>query len=123
MAKKFKNKKYRDLGLVVNSTGVANNGYADSDIIYGCEWANKLIFKIKATQSYSIFIQKYNSNGVSDTVNTVGTGFGATGASYAGYSASESTGACILGYGFKVRIQNKSGAAAGDFECYLEVKA
>lgn len=123
MPKKIKSKTYENLGLVVNETDVANNGYADSRIFYGYEWVNKLIFKIKATQGYSIFIQKYTPDGIYDGLNTVGTGFGQTYSSYAGYSAGETTGACIIGYGFRVRIQNKSGADAGDFECYLEVKA
>jgi len=123
MAKRIKTKQYENLGLIINETGILNNAYAESRIFYGYEWVNKLIFKIKATQGFSIFIQKVDSNGITDGNNTVGTGFSQTYSSYYGYSADSSTGACIIGYGFKVRIQNKSGADAGNFECHLEVKA
>lgn len=123
MAKKLKNRKYANLGLVIDTSGVVNNDYAMSDIFYGYDWVKSMIFKFNSSHSYNAYIRKINFDDIEDGLNTIGTGFGATGATNYGWTLTPGTsGTPLIGHAFRVVMQNKSGGATATFKCYVEVK-
>lgn len=108
---------YEDLGLIIDSSGIANNGVAESQIFANYEWVNNLIFKVQSDQSYDLYLYKINSYGISDWGNAIATGLSGTSTAFAGIAAN-----VPIGCKFKIALINKSGGALATFKLYLEVK-
>lgn len=118
MAKKLKSKGYQDLGLLIDVTGIADEALSWSNKIYNLQHVKQIICHCLSTQAYELYVRKSNEDGVLDWGNAIATGLGATGAAYAGITIDTTT--SILGYAVEFGMKNKSGAAAANFELYVQ---
>jgi hypothetical protein len=114
-------RKYEDKGKIIEETSVAENAVAYSDWFTNSEWINKMIFKIKSTKPYEIYIYRRNKAEITDYGSLIIASLPASSPSYAGVSVTDEK--VNVGYEFRIGIVNKSGdASTADIEAHLEVK-
>jgi hypothetical protein len=118
MAKKLVSSKYRDLGLVIDATSIANDALAYSEYFYNLSTYKRFVFHCKASQAWELYCTKMQNDGTNDWGNVIATGLSATSTAYSGISIYATTSIC--GYGLRFGMKNKSGAAAADFELYVQ---
>ena len=113
MSKKIINDKFRDLGTVISATGIANDGYAYSDVIYDVEKYTRAVFHCKSNQAWELYCFKVREDGTIDWGNSVTIGLSATSTAFSGLTIDAI--ASINGYGIKFGMKNKSGGAVAAF--------
>jgi hypothetical protein len=120
MAKKVITKEYRNLGEIINATGIADTASASSEIIYNTTHVRRIILHMQSTQSFDLYVYKIKEDGTVDWGNAISTGLSATGAGiYSGLTVDSAT--SVLGYACRFAMINKSGGAVANFKLEVEL--
>jgi hypothetical protein len=118
---KIVNGNYKNLGLIIDDTIVANQALSYSAWFKGDYlWCRYLILNTSVDTKHDIFIFRKTPDGIADWGAETAADIGSTGASFATLIVGPTSGG-ILGYEFRFGIKNDSGAAATT-RCKLAVQ-